>query len=185
MRISREEIFGPVAAVIRGRIRGRSCSRQRQAVRIATTSLKHATHFRRNTEATIVNVKLPTAGVHFHVPVGGRKGSSHGSCEQGRYANEKRQDVLDPALEAQENTRSCLDLSSLLKIIEKEWIKPVDRDIVAERTLAHSYSIKQRLAVAHRIMKALYCFGPALGERSRKCLNSLIDSSGHRHTTYS
>ena len=33
-------------------------------------------------------VNLPTAGVDFHVPFGGRKGSSYGPREQGRYAVE-------------------------------------------------------------------------------------------------
>jgi acyl-CoA reductase-like NAD-dependent aldehyde dehydrogenase len=36
----------------------------------------------------MVMVNLPTAGVDFHVPFGGRKGSSFGSREQGKYANE-------------------------------------------------------------------------------------------------
>ena len=31
---------------------------------------------------------LPTAGVDYHVPFGGRKGSSYGPREQGRYAAE-------------------------------------------------------------------------------------------------
>jgi acyl-CoA reductase-like NAD-dependent aldehyde dehydrogenase len=31
---------------------------------------------------------VPTAGVDFHGPFGGRKGSSHGSREQGKYAAE-------------------------------------------------------------------------------------------------
>ena len=41
---------------------------------ICTTSLKHATHYKRNAEAGMVMVNLPTAGVDFHVPFGGRKG---------------------------------------------------------------------------------------------------------------
>ncbi|RYE82122.1 MAG: aldehyde dehydrogenase family protein, partial [Hyphomicrobiales bacterium] len=53
-----------------------------------TTSLKHATHFKRNSEAGMVMVNVPTAGVDFHVPFGGRKGSSYGPREQGRYASE-------------------------------------------------------------------------------------------------
>lgn len=36
----------------------------------------------------MVTVNLPTAGVDYHVPFGGRKGSSNGSREQGRYAQE-------------------------------------------------------------------------------------------------
>jgi alpha-ketoglutaric semialdehyde dehydrogenase len=55
---------------------------------ICTTSLKHATHFERNSEAGMVMVNLPTAGVDYHVPFGGRKGSSFGPREQGRYAAE-------------------------------------------------------------------------------------------------
>jgi aldehyde dehydrogenase (NAD+) len=55
---------------------------------ICTTSLKHATHFKRNAEAGMVMVNLPTAGVDFHVPFGGRKSSSYGPREQGRYAAE-------------------------------------------------------------------------------------------------
>ena len=55
---------------------------------ICTTSLKHATHYKRNAEAGMVMVNLPTAGVDFHVPFGGRKGSSFGSREQGKYAAE-------------------------------------------------------------------------------------------------
>ena len=33
-------------------------------------------------------VNLPTAGVDYHVPFGGRKGSSYGPREQGRHAAE-------------------------------------------------------------------------------------------------
>jgi aldehyde dehydrogenase (NAD+) len=33
-------------------------------------------------------VNLPTAGVDFHVPFGGTKGSSYGPREQGPYAKE-------------------------------------------------------------------------------------------------
>ena len=55
---------------------------------IATTSLKHATHFKRHAQAGMVMVNLPTAGVDYHVPFGGRKGSSYGPREQGRYAAE-------------------------------------------------------------------------------------------------
>ncbi|MBD9508012.1 aldehyde dehydrogenase family protein [Ensifer sp. ENS07] len=93
MRISREEIFGPVASVIRVKDYDEALTVANDtpfglSSGIATTSLKHATHFKRNAEAGMVMVNLPTAGVDFHVPFGGRKGSSHGSREQGRYAAE-------------------------------------------------------------------------------------------------
>ena len=55
---------------------------------IVTTSLKHASHFKRNADVGMVMVNLPTAGVDYHVPFGGRKGSSYGPREQGRYAAE-------------------------------------------------------------------------------------------------
>jgi len=93
MRISREEIFGPVASVIRVKDYEEALAVANDtpfglSSGIATTSLKHATHFKRNAEAGMVMVNLPTAGVDFHVPFGGRKGSSFGSREQGKYAAE-------------------------------------------------------------------------------------------------
>jgi acyl-CoA reductase-like NAD-dependent aldehyde dehydrogenase len=93
MKIAREEIFGPVASVIRVKD-----YEEAKAVAndtdfglssgICTTSLKYASDFKRNSEAGMVMVNLPTAGVDYHVPFGGRKGSSYGPREQGRYAVE-------------------------------------------------------------------------------------------------
>lgn len=93
MRISREEIFGPVASVIRARDYDEALAIANDtefglSAGICTTSLKYATHFKRNAEAGMVMVNLPTAGVDYHVPFGGRKGSSYGPREQGRYAAE-------------------------------------------------------------------------------------------------
>jgi acyl-CoA reductase-like NAD-dependent aldehyde dehydrogenase len=93
MRINREEIFGPVATVIRAADYDEALATANDtpfglSAGICTTSLKHASHFKRNAEAGLVMVNLPTAGVDYHVPFGGRKGSSYGSREQGRYAME-------------------------------------------------------------------------------------------------
>jgi len=93
MRISREEIFGPVASVIRVRDYDEALATANDtefglSAGIVTTSLKYATHFKRNAEAGMVMVNVPTAGVDFHVPFGGRKGSSYGPREQGKYAVE-------------------------------------------------------------------------------------------------
>ena len=55
---------------------------------ICTRSLKWAREFTRRAEAGLVMVNLATAGVDYHVPFGGRKGSSYGPREQGRYAVE-------------------------------------------------------------------------------------------------
>jgi aldehyde dehydrogenase (NAD+) len=93
MRINREEIFGPVASVIRVKDYEEALAVANDtpfglSSGICTTSLKHAAHFKRNAQAGMVMVNLPTAGVDYHVPFGGRKGSSYGSREQGRYAAE-------------------------------------------------------------------------------------------------
>jgi alpha-ketoglutaric semialdehyde dehydrogenase len=93
MRINREEVFGPVASVITAKDYDEALALANDtpfglASGIITTSLKHASHFRRNSQAGMVMVNLPTAGVDYHVPFGGRKGSSYGPREQGRYAAE-------------------------------------------------------------------------------------------------
>jgi len=93
MRISREEVFGPVANVIRVKDYDEALAIANDtefglSSGICTGSLKHASHFRRNSEAGMVMVNLPTAGVDYHVPFGGRKGSSYGPREQGAYARE-------------------------------------------------------------------------------------------------
>ncbi|WP_367849258.1 aldehyde dehydrogenase family protein [Rhodoferax sp. WC2427] len=93
MRINREEVFGPLASVIRVKDYEAALAESNNtpfglSAGIATTSLKYATHFKRHSQAGMVMVNLPTAGVDYHVPFGGRKGSSYGSREQGRYAQE-------------------------------------------------------------------------------------------------
>ena len=92
-RIAREEIFGPIACVLRADGYEHALALANDTpfglcAGLCTTSLKHAMHFRRHAQAGMTMVNLPTAGVDFHVPFGGRKDSSHGSREQGRYAAE-------------------------------------------------------------------------------------------------
>jgi alpha-ketoglutaric semialdehyde dehydrogenase len=93
MRIAREEIFGPIAAVVRAKDYEEALALANDtefglSTGICTTSLKYATHFKRHAQAGMVMVNVPTAGVDYHVPFGGRKGSSYGPREQGRYAAE-------------------------------------------------------------------------------------------------
>ncbi len=93
MRINREEIFGPVASVIRVKDYEEALAVANDtdfglSAGICTTSLKYAEHYQRHAQAGMVMVNLPTAGVDYHVPFGGRKGSSYGPREQGRYAAE-------------------------------------------------------------------------------------------------
>ena len=90
MRVNREEIFGPIASVVRAAEPTRpsattpstACSRRMHDLARAGEPLPRRVaggHRARN---------LPTAGVDDHVPFGGTKGSSSGSREQGRYAVE-------------------------------------------------------------------------------------------------
>lgn len=93
MRINQEEIFGPVATVLKAKD-------YEEALHIAndtpfglssgicTTSLKYASDFKKRSQAGMVMVNLATAGVDYHTPFGGRKGSSYGPREQGSYARE-------------------------------------------------------------------------------------------------
>ena len=93
MRINREEMFAPLAAVIKVD----SYDEALHVVNdtnfgltsgIVTQSLARATHFRRNARTGCVMVNLPTAGTDYHVPFGGRGDSSYGTREQGSYAAE-------------------------------------------------------------------------------------------------
>lgn len=93
MRSSQEEIFGPCASVIRvgsfdEALQVANDTDFGLSAGICTSSLKHQRAFKRHAKAGMVMVNLPTAGVDYHVPFGGRKGSSLGSREQGSYAAE-------------------------------------------------------------------------------------------------
>lgn len=93
MQINREEVFGPIACVIK-------IADMQEAIDILndthfgltagimTNSLKLANEFKAKAETGCVMVNLPTAGTDYHVPFGGRKHSSFGPREQGQYARE-------------------------------------------------------------------------------------------------
>lgn len=91
--INREEVFGPVLSVVRAQdydegVAIANSSTMNLSSGICTTSLARASHFRRASKAGMVMVNLPTAGVDFHVPFGGRGDSSYGPREQGTAAEE-------------------------------------------------------------------------------------------------
>lgn len=93
MTINREEVFGPVASVIKvadydEALKVANDTEFGLSAGICTSSLKYSRDFKRKSQAGMVMVNLPTAGVDYHVPFGGRKGSSYGSREQGTYARE-------------------------------------------------------------------------------------------------
>ena len=87
-RINNEEVFGPVVSVvkIKNYDEGLALSNAGNfglSAGIVTTSLKYARHYQRNVKAGMVMINLPTAGVDYHVPFGGSRGSSYGAREQG------------------------------------------------------------------------------------------------------
>lgn len=90
-RINREEVFGPVSAVIRVKDYDEALALANDtpfglSSGICTNSLKHSSHFRRHARTGVVAVNLTTTGSEYHVAFGGRKASSYGAREQGRYA---------------------------------------------------------------------------------------------------
>ena len=93
MRVNCEEIFGPVASVVRAKDYEEALALANAgefglSAGICTSSLKHAHHFTRNVRAGMTMVNLPTAGVDYHVPFGGTRKSSYGPREQGPSAVE-------------------------------------------------------------------------------------------------
>ena len=93
MKINREEVFGPIACVIKANNYDHALSISNDSdfgltSGIVTDSLRHANHFKRKSQSGCVMVNLPTAGTDYHVPFGGRKASSYGTREQGQYAKE-------------------------------------------------------------------------------------------------
>ncbi|CAM3473536.1 aldehyde dehydrogenase family protein [Halomonas lysinitropha] len=93
MAINREEVFGPIACVIKvadaeEAIETLNDTHFGLTAGIITDSLKLASEFKARAETGCVMVNLATAGTDYHVPFGGRKDSSFGPREQGRYARE-------------------------------------------------------------------------------------------------
>jgi alpha-ketoglutaric semialdehyde dehydrogenase len=92
-KVAREEIFGPVAAII-------PASSYEEALKLAndtpfgltsalfTTDLGKALRFASDAKAGVVKINQESAGLEFHVPFGGMKDSSSGSREQGKAARE-------------------------------------------------------------------------------------------------
>jgi acyl-CoA reductase-like NAD-dependent aldehyde dehydrogenase len=88
MHLNREEIFGPVAGVIKvddideAIAVARDCELALSSG-ICTTSIRSAERFRRASTAGLVMINAPTAGIEYHVPFGGRAPSGYGGREQG------------------------------------------------------------------------------------------------------
>jgi aldehyde dehydrogenase (NAD+) len=92
-RVAREEIFGPVAAII-------PASSYEEAVALAndtpfgltaslfTNDLTKALRFVNDIRVGVVKINQESAGLEYQVPFGGAKESSSGSREQGQAAKE-------------------------------------------------------------------------------------------------
>ena len=93
MRINCEEVFGPVVSTIRAKNYEEALEIANRgefglSAGIVSNSAKHIRDFRKNVRAGMVMVNLPTAGVDYHVPFVGTRGSSYGPREQGFAAVE-------------------------------------------------------------------------------------------------
>jgi acyl-CoA reductase-like NAD-dependent aldehyde dehydrogenase len=93
MTIAREEIFGPVLAVMKARdfadaLRMANASEFGLSASVQTTSLSRMFEFIQGMEAGLLTVNLPSAGVEYQLPFGGTKDSSFGPKEQGPAALE-------------------------------------------------------------------------------------------------
>jgi aldehyde dehydrogenase (NAD+) len=93
MRINNEEVFGPVVSTVRANSYEDALDLANRgnfglSAGIVTTSQKYARHFKKNVRAGMAMINLPTAGVDYHVPFGGTRGSSYGAREQGFAAVE-------------------------------------------------------------------------------------------------
>ena len=93
MRINREEIFGPVATIIpvadyQEALAVANDTEYGLSAGICTRSMAAARDFLQHSEAGITVVNLPTAGVDYHIPFGGRKASAYGAKEHGMAAHE-------------------------------------------------------------------------------------------------
>jgi aldehyde dehydrogenase (NAD+) len=92
-RLAKEEIFGPVATLLRARdyddaIRLANDTQYGLSASLFTSDLAEAMRFAMDIQAGIVKINEESAGVEFHVPFGGVKDSSTGSREQGKAARE-------------------------------------------------------------------------------------------------
>lgn len=93
MRINREEMFGPIAGVIRAAdyeeaLQIANDTPYGLAAAICTNDARRMNDFRRRAAVGMVMCNMPTAGLDYHVPFGGVKASSYGTREQGTYARE-------------------------------------------------------------------------------------------------
>jgi alpha-ketoglutaric semialdehyde dehydrogenase len=93
MTIAREEIFGPVLAVMRAKnfedaLRMANNVPFGLSASLQTTNVSRVFEYIQGIQAGLLTVNLPSAGVEYQLPFGGTKDSSFGPKEQGQAALE-------------------------------------------------------------------------------------------------
>jgi alpha-ketoglutaric semialdehyde dehydrogenase len=92
-RLAQEEVFGPIAAVLRARSAEEAVAISNGVpyglvTSIFTNDLDAVLKIAAELDTGMIRVNQPTSGVDFHAPFGGEKESSHGPREQGKAARE-------------------------------------------------------------------------------------------------
>ncbi|TVL88653.1 aldehyde dehydrogenase [Streptomyces sp. SAJ15] len=92
-RLLREEVFGPVAALLRAddladAVRITNSVPHGLVTSVHTTDLDAALYGLDELDTGMIRVNAPSTGVDFHLPFGGTKSSGYGPREQGRAALE-------------------------------------------------------------------------------------------------
>ncbi|MFF6772407.1 aldehyde dehydrogenase family protein [Streptomyces sp. NPDC012637] len=90
-RLLREEVFGPVAALLSARdldhaVRITNAARYGLVTSVHTAELTAVLEGLDLLDTGMVRINAPTTGVDFHLPFGGAKASGYGPREQGRAA---------------------------------------------------------------------------------------------------
>ncbi len=90
---NQHESFGPIASVVMVEdldeaIAAANGCDYKLTAGIATTNLKSAERFRKSSQAGMVMVNTPTAGLEYHVPLGARAPSGYGPRETGSASAE-------------------------------------------------------------------------------------------------
>ncbi|MGP8304120.1 aldehyde dehydrogenase family protein [Streptomyces inhibens] len=105
-RLLREEVFGPIAALLPAddlahAVRITNSVPYGLVTSVHSTGLDTVLHGLDQLDTGMIRVNAPSTGVDFHLPFGGAKASSHGPREQGRAALEfytsSRTYTLSPA----------------------------------------------------------------------------------------
>jgi len=99
-RIAQEEIFGPLAVVLRAddydhALHLANDTAYGLCAGICTRSLSRARHFRRHVHSGLVTINLPTTAVEHYAPGGGRKASAYGASGAGFWTAVKTAYVAD------------------------------------------------------------------------------------------